>query len=132
MPQFLTDEWIAAAQGIQAELASELPESPPAKVNLVVPDAPFANGEAVEFHLDTSDGLVFSSGRLDDADVTMTMPYAVAQAVLVEGNQQAGMQAFMGGQMKVDGDMMKVMTLQGAMANPAMATFREKLVAATD
>ncbi|MDX1511574.1 MAG: SCP2 sterol-binding domain-containing protein [Nitriliruptorales bacterium] len=131
MPQFLTDEWIEAAQAIQAELADELPESPPAKVNLVVPDAPFADGDA-HFHLDTSDGLVFSTGTLDDADVTMTMPYATAKAVLVEGNQQAGMQAFMGGQMKVDGDMMKVMTLQGAMANPAMSTFREKLEAATD
>ena len=131
MPQFLTDEWIAAAQAIQAELSDELPESPPAKVNLVVPDAPFADGDS-HFHLDTSDGLVFSTGSLDDADVTMTMPYATAKAVLVEGNQQAGMQAFMGGQMKVDGDMMKVMTLQGAMANPAMSPFREKLEAATD
>jgi hypothetical protein len=131
MPQFLSDEWIQAAQAVQAELANDLPEPAPAKVNLVVPDAPFADGDS-HFHLDTSDGLVFSTGHLDDADVTMTMPYATAKAVLVEGNQQAGMQAFMGGQMKVDGDMMKVMTLQGAMANPAMATFREKLEAATD
>ena len=37
-----------------------------------------------------------------------------AKAILVEGNPQVGMQAFMQGKVRVEGDMAKLMMLQGA------------------
>ncbi len=44
----------------------------------------------------------------------MTLDYATAKAILVEGNPQVGMQAFMQGKVRVEGDMAKLMMLQGA------------------
>ena len=49
-------------------------------------------------------------------DLTVTVDYDTAKAILVEGNPQAGMQAFMQGKVRVEGDMAKLMALQ---AQPA-------------
>ena len=51
-------------------------------------------------------------GQLDDADVTLTTDYVTAKDVFVSGNPQAGMQAFMAGKVKVQGDMTKLMMAQ--------------------
>ena len=48
----------------------------------------------------------------------MTVPFDVARQAFVEGNQSAAMQAFMSGQIKVEGDMSKIMTIQSATSNP--------------
>ena len=54
-------------------------------------------------------------GELDDPDLTMTTDYATARKIFVDQDQAAGMQAFMSGKIKVQGDMMKMMALQTAM-----------------
>jgi putative sterol carrier protein len=51
-------------------------------------------------------------GHLDDAELTVTLDYDTAKAILVDGNPQAGMQAFMAGKIKVQGDMTKLMAMQ--------------------
>jgi len=55
----------------------------------------------------------FAGGLIDGAPTKLTVPYSVARAMFVEGNQQAAMQAFMSGQIKVEGDMTKLMAMQG-------------------
>ena len=50
-------------------------------------------------------------GHIDDAEVTITIDYATAKAIFVDGNPQAGMQAFMAGKIKVQGDMTKLMAM---------------------
>ena len=55
------------------------------------------------------------------------MPYAVARQMFVEGNQQAAMQAFMGGQIKVEGDMTKLMAMQGGGGGGADPAVQAKL-----
>jgi len=52
----------------------------------------------------------------------VTLDYGTAKSILVEGNPQAGMQAFMAGKIKVEGDMAKLMALQAA---PPDATAQE-------
>jgi putative sterol carrier protein len=52
-------------------------------------------------------------GHLEDADVTITTDYDTAKKILVDQDPQAGMQAFMSGRIKVQGDMMKLMQMQG-------------------
>ena len=44
----------------------------------------------------------------------MTVDYVTARALLVEGNPQAAMSAFMAGKIRVDGDLAKLMAVQGA------------------
>ena len=85
-------------------------------MNLVVTSVPFGDTD-VDAHMDTSDGdLVLDTGHLDNPDLTVTVDYDTAKAILVEGNPQAGMQAFMQGKVRVEGDMAKLMALQ---AQPA-------------
>jgi putative sterol carrier protein len=112
---FLSDEWIAEAKKIREAHAGEA--TAPAhviKMNQVITDVPFGDG-TVEAHLDTSSGEIdMDLGHIDSPDLTVTLDYETAKAILVEGNPQAGMQAFMAGKIKVQGDMTKMMALQSA------------------
>ena len=83
-------------------------------MNQVITEVPFGEG-TINAHLDTSDGgMNMGEGHLDSPDLTVTLDYATAKAILVDGNPQAGMQAFMAGKIKVEGDMTKLMAMQQA------------------
>ena len=116
---FLSDEWMAEARAIRQELRSEAPSSVhPIKMNQIVTDVPFEPG-TINSHLDTSSGeMDLEFGHIDNADVTVTLDYETAKAILVEGNPQVGMQAFMSGKIKVVGDLAKLMALQAFAAAP--------------
>ena len=111
---FLSDEWIAEARRIHAEHRGRgAPVPLEVRMNLIVTDVPFGAG-TLDAHADTSSGeLEIETGHLDGAEVTLTLDYDTARAILVEQDPQAGMQAFMGGRIKVQGDMTKLMVLQG-------------------
>jgi hypothetical protein len=115
VPQFLSPEWWDAAHEIRARYADQAGEVPyKIKMNQVITGAPFAEGEVL-FHMDTSDGrMSMEPGHLDDPEVTVTTDYATARAILVEQDAQAAMQAFMSGKIKIQGDMTKLMMMQGA------------------
>ena len=60
------------------------------------------------------------------------MPFDVAKSMFIDGNQQAGMQAFMSGQIKVEGDMSRLMAMQAAGGpTPEQIAVQEKLKALT-
>lgn len=126
---FLSDEWVAAARQIRRDIDSATPAvgGQTVKVNLIVTAVPFGEG-TLDAHLDTSQGeLDVEAGHLEGADVMLTLEYATAKAILVEGNPQVGIQAFMTGKIKVDGDLAKLMVLQSWAVNPdptAMAIAR--------
>ena len=110
---FLSDEWIAAARAIRAEYEGRTPAPPMAvRMNQVVNEVPFGEG-TINAHLDTSDGQVdLELGHLEAPDLTVTLDYETAKNLLVEANPQAGMQAFMAGRIRVDGDIAKLMAFQ--------------------
>ncbi len=126
--EFLSPEWTEAARRIRAELAGDEPAAPiPVRMNLVVNEVPFGEG-SVDAHLDTSTGRVaLDIGHLDDADLKITVDYETAKAILIEQNPQAGMQAFMAGRIKVEGDMTKLLALQTAPMDPAQADVAERV-----
>ena len=75
---------------------------------------PFGDKD-IDAHMDTSSGeLVLDIGHLENPDLKVTVDYETAKAILMEGNPQAGMQAFMAGKIRVEGDMAKLMALQAA------------------
>ena len=76
--------------------------------------------------------LLREEGLSADAPTKLTVPYDVAKAVFVEGNQQAAMQAFMQGQVKVEGDMSKLMAMQTAAPTPEQTALQEKVKAITE
>jgi len=117
--QFLTEEWVDAAKQIREEIEGDVPAPPHAvRLNIVTTEVPFGDSD-VEAHLDTSGGeLKMDLGHLDEADLTISIDYATLKAIVVDQNQQAGMQAFMAGKIKViQGDMTKLMAMaQGGAA----------------
>jgi hypothetical protein len=112
---FLSDEWVAEARKIRAEYTGALPPSPVAvRMNQVVKGVPFGDG-VLHAHLDTSSGDIdLETGHLDSPDLTVTVDYDTARAILVDGDAQAAMQAFLAGRIKVDGDITKLLTLQSS------------------
>jgi putative sterol carrier protein len=118
--KFLTEEWVAEAKAIREQHAGEV--AAPAhkmRMNQIITDVPFGDGP-IHSHMDTSEGeMKMDLGHLDNPDLTVTLDYDTAKAILVDGNPQAGMQAFMAGKIKVDGDMTKLMAMQSGAVDPA-------------
>ena len=108
---FLSDEWFDAVETLVDEQPPDTsgPHSD-IVVNLIVTGAP--SGDC-EFHMGSKDGAGgFGRSHQESADVTLTTDYDTAKEVFVSGNPQAGMQAFMAGKVKVQGDMTKLMAAQ--------------------
>ena len=126
---FLSDDWLTEVKKLAdaAIAAGDAPAFPAGvQLNMVVTGGPEGDRE-----LHVSDG-VFAGGLLDSAPTKLTVPYAVARAMFVDGNQQAGMQAFMSGQIKVEGDMTKLMAMQSAGGpSPEQLAVQAKLQALT-
>lgn len=119
---FLSDEWLASAKAVREKYADKSTKvTTIVKMNQIITDVPFGEG-TLNVYLDTSSGdVVMDLGVLDGADLTVTTDYVTARQIFVDQNQAAGMQAFMAGKIKVQGDMMKMMTLQSALPQDDVA-----------
>jgi putative sterol carrier protein len=83
--------------------------------------------------MDTSNGeMEMDLGHIENPDLTVTLDYATAKAIIVEQNPQAGMQAFMAGKIKVQGDMTKLMAMQSGVVDPAAAEVAAKIAEITE
>lgn len=119
---FLSDAWLEEVKAITAEAGGGgmMPES--AEINMVVTGGPEGDKE---LHVK---GGQFNTGLID-APTKLTLPYDVAKDMFINGNQQAAMQAFMSGKIKVEGDMTKLMAMQGgATPDPAAAEALQKKI----
>ncbi|MGO8871350.1 MAG: SCP2 sterol-binding domain-containing protein [Acidimicrobiales bacterium] len=130
---FLSDEWLDEARAIRAEFDRRgAPIEHSIRMNLVVVEVPFGGG-VVEAHVDTSTGeLVLDTGHIDSVDLKVSLDYDVARAILVEGNPQAGLQAFMSGKIKVEGDIAKLMALQSITPDPTTVEIATRILAITE
>jgi hypothetical protein len=124
----MSDNWLDAVEALR----DEAPEPPAAMkdltLNIVVTGGPDGDKE-----VNLSAGQ-FGRGLADGAPTKVTVPFDVAKAIFVDQNQQAGMQAFMSGQIKVEGDMTKLMTMQAGAGAPTaeQKAFQEKIQALTE
>lgn len=122
--QFLSDEWMEQTRKLREQYRDQVPELPVSvRMNQVISEVPFGEG-VIQAHVDTSSGrLEMDTGHLDSPDLTVTLTYATAKAILVDGDAQTAMNAFLSGRIKVDGDITKMIALQsagtGAAVNPA-------------
>ena len=113
---FLSDDWMAAAKAVREKYADQAAKvTTIVRMNQTITDVPFGEGTLSVF-LDTSSGdVVLELGALAAPDLTVTTDYDTARKIFVDQDQAAGMQAFMAGKIKVQGDMMKMMALQTGM-----------------
>lgn len=118
--KFLSEEWASAiteALGSSDDF-KKAATGQQAKLQQVVTDAP--SGE-VKYYLDISDGsATVALGELDGAEATITQNYDTGKAIAQrELNAQ---NAFMQGKLKIAGNMMKIMQLQGVISALDKAT----------
>jgi hypothetical protein len=119
---FLSDAWFDDVEKLRADA----PEPPAAMkdlvLNIVVSGGPEGDKE---IHMA---GGNFERGLAEGAPTKLTVPFTVAKSMFIDGNQQAGMQAFMSGQIKIEGDMSKLMAMQaGGGPTPEQEAFTAKI-----
>ena len=125
---FLSDEWMTEAKKIREEYRGKATVAPAAmKMNQIVTDVPFGDG-TINAHMDSTSGeMEMDLGHIDDPEVTVTIDYPTAKAIFVDNNPQAGMQAFMAGKIKVQGDMTKLMAMGQAAPDPTATEIAAKI-----
>ena len=128
MPKFLSQEWMDEARKIRQQYEGKIPNRGHViKMNMIVKEVPFGEG-TVEAHMDTSEGEPrMDQGHVENPDVTITTDYETAKSVFIDGNPQAGMQAFMAGKVQIQGDMTKLMVMQQAPPDEAAQELQEKI-----
>ena len=106
---FLSDSWFDAATKLADEISPPVPDVlKDLVINFRIRGGPEGDIEAR-----------MAAGRLhkgfgDGAPTTVNVPYDVARKMMVENDQNAAMQAFMSGQIQVEGDMSRIMAMQAA------------------
>jgi putative sterol carrier protein len=124
---FLSEEWLTEVRKLGEEHQGGGGVAHVVKMNQIITDVPFGDG-TINAHMDTSSGeMEMETGHIDGADVKVTLDYDTAKAIFVDGNPQAGMQAFMAGKVKVQGDMTKLMAMQAAPPDPKAQEFAQKV-----
>jgi hypothetical protein len=104
---FLSDSWFDEAERIRAEVNPAVPAAlTDLVINLVVKDGPDGDIEA------RMEAGRFVKGLADAAPTKLTVPYDIAKKMFIDQDQNASMQAFMSGQIQVEGDMAKLMAMQ--------------------
>jgi putative sterol carrier protein len=113
---FLSAEWMEAAKAIRDKYADQsAPITISVRMNQIITDSPLEEDD-IRLYLDTSSGtLEMETGELETPDLTLTTDYDTAKTIFVDQDQAAGMQAFLAGKIKVQGDMMKMMAMQTSM-----------------
>jgi hypothetical protein len=108
---FLSDEWftkveelIAAAGDLQVPPAMRVVE-----VNVTVTGSAMAGSG--EVRLAMKEGL-FTRGHRPDFATMLTLSADLARKIFVDGDAAAGVQAFLDGSIKVDGDLAKLVAMQ--------------------
>lgn len=108
---FLSDGWFTQADKIQNDVNAPVPAAiKDLKINMQVTGGPSGD---VAFRMEAGKMV---KGHAADAPTKLVIPFDTARAMLIDQNQQAVMSAFMSGQIKVEGDMAKLMQMQ--MAGP--------------
>ena len=111
--EFLSDEWMEAVAAIRDKYADQAAPIPyQIRMNQVISGAPFADGADVLLYMDTTDGTMkMGKGELEEPEVTVSTDWETARKIFVDQDQAAGMQAFMNGKIRVQGDMTKLMMM---------------------
>lgn len=118
--RFLTEEWAAAVTDTlnSSEDFRAAAGSHGARLQFVATDVP-GGGEA-KYYFKLEDGkAVMDLGELADAEATITNTYATA--VAVDKGELNPQNAFMQGKLRISGNMMKLLQLQGVLSAMAKA-----------
>ena len=113
---FLSDAWFDAVEALRDKAPTAPEEIADMAVNMVVTGGPDGD-RALHF----AEGR-FDRGLVDGAPTTVTVPHRVARSMLVDLDPEVAITAFMTGEIRVEGDVSRLLALQqsaaGAMLTP--------------
>ncbi len=116
--RFLSDEWFVAVDELVDAVGADAPAGADIVMNLVVSDTPFENERRL--HVGARDGRGhWGLGHAPDADLVVTTDYDTAREILLSGDPQAGLNAFLSGKVTIQGDLAKLFATQAAAGVPA-------------
>ncbi|MFM8303690.1 MAG: SCP2 sterol-binding domain-containing protein [Actinomycetota bacterium] len=117
---FLSDDWFAIVDRLVEEMGAESPTQADFVMNLAVTDTPF--GAEKHLHVGTRSGRGhWGIGHVPDADLAVTTDYETAREILLSGDPQAGLNAFMSGKVQIQGDLAKLLSMAQASGAPVGA-----------
>jgi hypothetical protein len=127
---FLSDEWFDAVEALRGKAPAAPEEVADIAVNMVVTGGPDGD-RALHFA-----GGRFDRGFVEGAPTTVTVPHRVARSMLVDVDPEVAINAFFTGEIRVEGDISRLMELtqsNGAMlaATPEHLAFIGELRALT-
>ncbi len=126
MAVFLTDAWFAQAQQFGDE-AGDL-NLPPSLANMVINLKVADEGQDIEANF--ADGLLHK-GLNDQAQTTLLLDRNTLQSIITDFDMNEVMGAFMGGKIRVEGDMSQLMALQTARPSPEQKELFKRIKAST-
>ncbi|MEO6774507.1 MAG: SCP-2 sterol transfer family protein [Kofleriaceae bacterium] len=131
MTAFLSDRWFDEVAQLMAS-AGDLKLPAPmqnVQVNVTIKRAPGTGGGDVPAFV--QDGVV-ARGHRDGADAMITLDEALARKLFVEADAAAGVQAFLAGQLVIEGDLAKVVAMQTAEPSAEQKALAQRIAAITD
>lgn len=125
--KFLSDEWFAKVDELRKEAGDlEVPEALQSIVlNINVTD----QDGGKKMHMK---GGEFHPDHDDSAQATLSLSSDLARKIFIENDVQAGMQAFMAGEIQIEGDMTKVMELQQVQPSDKQKELMKKIQEITE
>jgi hypothetical protein len=123
---FLSPEWFAQVEQLIAQAGDlKIPaEMMAVEMNVTVATA---QGEAA-FYI--KDGLL-AQGHRTGAATSITLPEPLARKVFVDGDSAAGVQAFLAGEIKAEGDLAKLVALSTVEPSGPQRELTKKIAAIT-
>jgi putative sterol carrier protein len=121
--EFLSDGWFEAVGALEA------PPTPAAMQGVIINMIVTRDGGDIEAHM--GEGTI-QKGLAEGAGTTITTPYEVAKSLFVKRDQAAAMQAFMSGQIKVAGDMTKLMAMGQVPPSAEADAYGAKIIELTE
>ncbi len=128
MAVFLSDAWFSEVGQLQEAAGDLNVPSALASLALNISVAGTASGD-VDMCLN---GGRFERGHHADAPTKLKLSADLARKIFVENDKSAGMQGFMSGQIKVEGDMSKLMVMQSANPSEQQKELLKKIKAITE
>ncbi len=120
--KFLSDEWLESLNELRAAAGDA--ESPDLAGHVINVTVRRGRGDDVRMALV---GGVLERGHRDGAPLTIILPADLARLFLIEGDQLAGMQGFMSGRIRIDGDARMLKALHAAPPSDAHLTMLRRL-----
>ncbi|HEU0030644.1 MAG TPA: hypothetical protein VFQ53_08425 [Kofleriaceae bacterium] len=124
---FLSDLWFAEVDKLVAAAGDlKIPDAmKAARVNINV------TSPAGTRPIHLVDGL-FHPGHQATADATLTLTEALARKIFLEADAAAGVQAFLAGEMQVEGDLAKIVAMQTVEPSVPQQQLTKRIAAITE